>query len=226
VTVDPTGPDGGLRKLILGETMKLTPLLLAPLANTTRFPVVAPVGTVATTLVAFQLVTGAATPLKKTLPPPCVAPKFVPVIVTVPPTGAAVGDTLAMFGDGKTVNPTPLLAIPFTVTTTFPDVTPVGTTAPMLVTLQLVVTAAIPLNVTLLLPCDAPKFDPLTTTAAVTAAEGGVIFVIPGETGKFTPALLAPLANTTTFPVVAPEGTNATMLVAVHEDTLAGIPVK
>jgi hypothetical protein len=61
-------------------------------------PVVAPLGTGPTMLVALQLVGVAAAPLNLTVLVPCVAPKFVPVIVTSVPTGPEVGDTLARFG--------------------------------------------------------------------------------------------------------------------------------
>src|SRR5207253_2985130 len=49
---------------------------------------------------------------------PWLAPKFVPVIVTEVPTAPEVGDKLLMLG--KTLNVIPLLACPFTVTTTLP----------------------------------------------------------------------------------------------------------
>jgi hypothetical protein len=52
----------------------------------------------------------------------------------------------------ETVNVTPLLASPFTVTTTFPVVAPLGTGATIEVALQLVGVAAVPLKVTVLLP--------------------------------------------------------------------------
>lgn len=72
VTAVPTVPDVTERLEIegAGTTVKLTPLLLTPLAKTTTFPVVAPEGTVATTLVAVQLVTVAAVPLNFTVPEP------------------------------------------------------------------------------------------------------------------------------------------------------------
>jgi hypothetical protein len=47
---------------------------------------------------------------------------------------------------------TPLLATPFTVTTTFPVVAPVGTLTEMLVAAQLVTVAVMPLNFTVLVP--------------------------------------------------------------------------
>ena len=49
-------------------------------------------------LVADQLVGVAAVPLNVTVLVPCVAPKFVPVIVTDVPTGPLVGDRLVSVG--------------------------------------------------------------------------------------------------------------------------------
>jgi len=65
-----------------------------------------------------------------------------------------------MVGGTVTVNDTPLLARPLTVTTTLPVVAPVGTGTTMLVADQLVDVAGVPLNVTVLLPCVAPKLVP------------------------------------------------------------------
>ena len=58
VTDVPGGPDIGLRKVTTGVTVKLTPLLGMPTTSTTMLPVVAPVGTGTTILVALQLVIG------------------------------------------------------------------------------------------------------------------------------------------------------------------------
>jgi hypothetical protein len=79
-------------------TVKPTPLLATPPTVTTTFPVVAPLGTGATILVALQLVGVAAVPLNVTVLVPCVAPKFVPAIVTAVPTGPDVGDRPEMVG--------------------------------------------------------------------------------------------------------------------------------
>jgi hypothetical protein len=79
-------------------TVKLTPLLATPPTVTTTFPVVAPAGTGATMLVALQLVGTAPTPLNATVLVPCVAPKFVPAIVTDAPTNPDVGFKLVMLG--------------------------------------------------------------------------------------------------------------------------------
>jgi hypothetical protein len=58
-----------------------------------------------------------------------------------------------MLGGGTvTLNVTPLLAVPPTVTTTLPVVAPAGTGTAMLVALQPVGVAAVPLNVTVLVP--------------------------------------------------------------------------
>jgi hypothetical protein len=67
VTEVPTGPDVGDKLVMLGETVKFTPLLAPPNTVTTTFPVVAPLGTGTTTLVALQLVGVAAVPLKVTV---------------------------------------------------------------------------------------------------------------------------------------------------------------
>ena len=71
-------------------TVKFTPLLATPPTVTTTFPVVAPVGNGTTMLVGPQLVGVPAVPLNVTVLVPCVAPKFVPVIVTDVPTGPDV----------------------------------------------------------------------------------------------------------------------------------------
>jgi hypothetical protein len=83
----------GLMVTVIGAavvTVKLTPLLAAPPTVTTTFPVVAPLGTATAMLVALQLVGVPAVPLNVTVLVPCVAPKFVPVIVTEVPTGPDV----------------------------------------------------------------------------------------------------------------------------------------
>ena len=71
------------------------------------------------------------------------------------------------------MNATPLLATPPTVTTTFPVVAPAGTGATMLVALQLVGAAAIPLNLTVLDPWLAPKLVPAIVTAVPTGPAVG-----------------------------------------------------
>lgn len=122
---------------------KVKPLLATPATVTMTFPVVAPVGTETTTLVALQLVGVARAPLKVTVLVPCVAPKLLPAIVTVEPAGPVLGLRLVMEGGGVIEKLTWLLARPRTTTCTralaLPD-NDVGTVATMLVLLQLVTT--------------------------------------------------------------------------------------
>jgi hypothetical protein len=124
---------------------------------------------------------------------PCVAPKFAPAIVTDAPANPEVGFRLVMLGPADvTVKLTPLLATPPTVTTTFPVVAPVGTVTTMLVAPQLVGVATVPLNVTVLVPCVAPKFVPVIVTEVPTVPEFGlrlVIFGFVAVTVKLTPLL-------------------------------------
>jgi hypothetical protein len=136
----------------VGSRVKLTPLLATPPTVTTTFPFVAPAGTGATILVVLQLIGVAAVPLKLTVLLPWLDPKLLPATVTAAPTGAELGVRLLMLGGGVTVKFTPLLGTPLTVTTTLPVVAPAGTGATMLVALQLVGAAAVPLNLTALLP--------------------------------------------------------------------------
>jgi uncharacterized protein (DUF779 family) len=128
-------------------------------------------------LVALQLVGIANVPLNLTLPVPWVVPKFAPLIVTLVPTGPAVGDNDVMLGASGatvvTVNGSPLLATLFAVTTTFPVVAPLGTGTTMLVPLQLVGVASVPLNLTLPGPCVVPKFAPLIVTLVPTGPDVG-----------------------------------------------------
>src|SRR5467141_1982883 len=83
-------------------------------------------------------------------------------------------------GGGVTVKLTPLPATPPTVTTTFPVVAPLGMGATMLVALQLVGVAVVPLNVTVLAPCVEPKFAPVIITAVPSAPEFGLRLDIAG----------------------------------------------
>src|SRR6266513_5473780 len=125
-----------------------------PPTETTTFPVAAPAGTGATIRVLDQLVVRAAMPLNSTKLAlvPTVGPKFVPLTLTTVPMGPALGLTLLMFGGGVTVKGRPLLAVPLTVTTTFPVVAPAGTDVSMLVSLQEVAVAGVPLKVIVLDP--------------------------------------------------------------------------
>ena len=125
----PAGPLSGLNPLIAGVTVNATPALAVPPAVTTTSPVVAPIGTATVIEVSLQLVGVAAVPLKATVPVPCVAPKFTPVIVTDVPSGPESGFSVVMLGSAPavTVNSIPAVAAPPIVTTTSPVVAPAGT---------------------------------------------------------------------------------------------------
>jgi hypothetical protein len=76
-----------------------------------------------------------------------------------------------------------LLCTPFTVTATDTvPVTPAGTVVviELLLQLPLLTVAAVVPNITALVPCDAPKFDPAITTVSPTAPEGGVRLAMTG----------------------------------------------
>jgi len=109
VTGVPRVPVVGVTVPMLGAgmTVKVTPLLAAPPTVTTTFPVVAPVGTGITIVVAFQLVAVPAdVPLNVTVLVPCVVPKFVPVIVIGTPTAPEVWLKLVMLGPNPPAPPT------------------------------------------------------------------------------------------------------------------------
>ena len=190
-------------------------------------PVVAPDGTGTPMLVALHDVGVAETPLNVTVLVFCVAPKLAPVIVTDVPTAPELGVRVLIIGVGKTtVKLTPLLATPDTATTTFPAVAPLGTGAAMLVELQLVGVAAVPLNVTVLVPWVGPNVVPVIVTEVPTGPEVGDRLVMLGETVEFAALLVPPNTVTVTFPVVAPLGTGTTMLVELQLVGVAAVPLK
>ncbi len=84
---------------------------------------------------------------------------------------------------------TALLAWPPTVTTTSPVVAPVGTGTLMLVALQLIGVAAVPLNVTVLVSCVSPKFVPTIVTDVPSGPTGGVRLVTLGVDVPPTPTV-------------------------------------
>ena len=91
-----------------------------------------------------------------------------------------------------TVKFTPALAVPPAITTTFPVDAPVGTFTTMLVALQAMGVAAVPLKVTELFEsCDAPKPVPVIVTAAPAIPEVGarpvIAVVVPLEPEPLPP---------------------------------------
>lgn len=122
-----------------------------------------------------------------------------------------------------------MLATPPTVTTTLPVVAPVGTFVAMLVEAQLVGVADVPLNLTVLVPCVAPKFAPAIVTDAPIIPDVGLRLVMLGAavvvTVKLTPLLATPPTVTIKLPVVAPAGTFELMLVALQLVAVAATPL-
>ena len=122
----------------------------------------------------------------------------------------------------------PLLATPPTVTTTFPVVAPAGTDVAMLVEVQLVVVAGVPLNVTV--PED-PKFVPVIVTAVPTGPEVGFRLIITGVTTEIVsvrvavPVPVALVALSVTVDVPAAVGVPEIIPVDVFTDSPAGNPV-
>jgi hypothetical protein len=213
--------------MLIGTTVKATPGLETSLTVTTTFPVVAPAGTGTVIDAVLQLAGVATVPLNVTVLEPWFAPKFKPIIVTGAPVAADDGERPAMLGTPSTVNGAPALAKPLTVTTTFPVAAPAGTGTVIDVELQLVGAAAVPLNVTVLVPWDVPKFEPAILTATPIAAEDGTRPLMLGgcSTVKDAPELATPSTVTITGPVVAPAGTGSTIAVPLQLEGVAAVPL-
>ena len=85
--------------------------------------------------------------------------------------------------------------------------------------------AAVPLNVTVLEPCDPPKLVPEIVTEVPTRPEVGLRVEMFGPGDEVTVNVMLLLATpptvTTTGPVVAPVGTGTTILVSLQ---LVGVP--
>ena len=83
------------------------------------------------------------------------------------------------------------------------------------------------MNVTVLVPWVEPKFVPVIVTDVPTAPELGdkLLMLTVGRTVKLTPLLGFPLTVTTTFPLVAPVGTGATIEVALQLVGVAVVPL-
>jgi hypothetical protein len=178
---------------------------------TVILPVVAPEGTVAVTDVAVLVENVAVTPLNFTAVTPV---RFVPVIVTLVPTGPLAGVNDVIEAPATTVKLVALFAgpPPVVVTCSAPVVAPVGTVAVIWVAeLTTYVVAAVVLNITDVVH---PKFVPvITTLAPVDPVVGAneVIVGTPAAAGMKFPVLGESVAGVSTVigPAVAPAGTVA-----------------
>jgi hypothetical protein len=178
VTVVPVEPEAGERLEMFGTTVNAKLLLTTPFTVTTTLPVDAVAGR-GTVMEPLAHVLGVAVaPLKVTVFPVAMEPNPEPLIVTVVPVIAEVGDKPVILG--KTVNLTPLLCPPLTVTTAFPVVAVAGTVVVMAVPVQVVVVARTPLNVNT--PVVAvPKPVPFTVTDVPTTPEVTVRLLMTGK---------------------------------------------
>ena len=129
VTLVPTDPLVGEKPVIVGglTTVNALELVAVPPAVVALIgPVVAPAGTVARIAVAEVSVKLALTELKVTEVAPV---KFVPLMVTLVPTGPLAGAKPVIAGGGTTVNALLLAEPPGVVTLNGPVVAPAGTVA-------------------------------------------------------------------------------------------------
>jgi hypothetical protein len=96
-----------------------------------------------------------------------------------------------------------------TVTTNGPEVAPLGTIATIDVLVHVGAVSVVPLSVTV--PGVEPKFTPVIVTCVPTIPELGEMLTIPGAVVTVKAAVLldALPTVTTTFPVVAVDGTRA-----------------
>ena len=184
-------------------------------------PVVAPTGTVAVIEVAETTLNVTAV---RVLNLTTVAPvKFVPLIVTVVPTGPEAGVNAAMVGAGITVKVVALVAVPPGVLTVIlPVAAPTGTIALIQDADSTVNLPAIPPNFTTVAP---DRFVPLITIAVPTGPIAGEKEVIVGAgtiTAKFSLLTAVPATVVTEIvPLVAPAGT-----IAVIDDDEVALNVR
>jgi hypothetical protein len=202
--------------------VKATPELDTELLTTTTFPDVAPCGTTARTFCSVQFVVTDGIPLKVTLP---AVPKFDPVIPTLPPAGATAGLIALMFGvieiSDDALAPSWATIVMFNI----PEPALGGMLAVIeLAVHELIVAWTLPKTI---VPGTEPKLEPLTVTNVPAIPDRGETVVIVGETqtAKLIALLVTPPTRTTMLPVVAPLGTNTTMLVALQLITVARTPL-
>jgi hypothetical protein len=103
-----------------------------------------------------------------------------------------------------------------------------GTGTRILVALQLVDVAAVPLKVMVFAPCEDPKFVPVIVTELPIVPDAGFTLVIVGAgviTVNSAPLLATPPTVTTTLPDVALLGTGTRILVGFQPVAVAAVPL-
>jgi hypothetical protein len=230
VMIAPNPPLFGVKLEMVGvpNTVKLFVLLMVtPLNDTEIGPEPAEEGTDVVMLVAVKEFTMAGTSLNSTIGAEM---KFVPVIVIVVPTPAAVGLKLLMVGEGNTVKLAALVTVtPLTVTVITPDIAPAGTVVVKLLTEEAVTTAVLLLlnfttwsvGVVLKLLPDIVMVAPTAPLAGLNPEMAGV-----GKTMKLDAlVIVTPAVVTEMGPVVAPTGTVVTILLVFEVVMVALIPL-
>ena len=149
--------------------------------------------------------------------------RFAPLMATLVPPVPVAGLKLVI--RGATVKLVALVAVPAGVVTLSGPLVAFAGTLVVICALESTWNVAVtPLNLTEVAPVSAV---PLSVTAAPTVPWPGVKLAMVGLTVKF-PTLVAVPAGVVTaiFPLVAPAGTVAVILVAVTTLKLAGVPLK
>lgn len=181
----PTWPENWLSVDMNGfgvVTENATPLLATPPTVTTALPDAALGGTAPKITESLQLaIIEDATPLNVTVLVPCRVPKPVPVMRTSVSTGPDVGVSPPICRIVKFIELLPPLAV---LTITGPLATFIGTGTTMLVSLQLVGVAEKPLKVTVPVPCEAPKLEPVIVTGVSHGPRGGLKLATVGGGGR------------------------------------------
>jgi hypothetical protein len=137
-------PPAGEKEVIPEDTVKFVEVVTPSAVVTVMMPEVAPAGTVVVIWLAEGEKTGWAVPLKLTAVVPA---RFVPLIVTAPPTGAPPGGVKPVMW-GRTVNLVEVAVPSAVVTEIGPLVALAGTMAVIVVGVFVEVTAAVPLKET------------------------------------------------------------------------------
>jgi len=194
VMLAPTGPAFG-EMLVMescSRTVNCTPLVVIPSSVTVTGPLVAFAGTVIVMLVSLQELTPATTLLTCTVLLPWLEPKPTPFKMIDPPISAAGGERLLIMAWITVKMTLERLGMEFTVTTTglIPDGAVVGTRATICVSLQLVMDVDnAPLKLTVLVPCVAPKLEPVIVTDVPTVPRLGNRPVTKGVVPKLIETL-------------------------------------
>ncbi len=184
ITVALTAPLPGLKPESVGVDITIKGVALVrvvPFMVMEIGPVAAPTGTVVVNVVEVDAVTTAGVPLKVILLSAGAVLKFVPDMVTVVPSTPDAGVNPVSVGSGATVKLVPVVTvIPLVVTLIGPVVAPAGTLVTILVEVDDVTVATVPLNMTTLLPGKVLKLFPVIVTCVFTAPLSGLKLVIVG----------------------------------------------